>query len=42
MLVVEIEKASHLFKRIVVDMERLYGAEHVGINVNFPTYLPIL
>lgn len=36
----DVEKIEVLFRRFVVDFEKLYGAEHVGINVHFLTHLP--
>lgn len=36
----DVENMKHLLKRFVIDMEILYGPEHVGINVHFLTHLP--
>lgn len=35
----DMTKVGLLFKRFVVNMEQLYGKEHVGINVLFLTHL---
>jgi hypothetical protein len=35
----DVQKVQVLFRRFVIDFERLYGAKHVGINVHFLTHL---
>ena len=38
--VTSIKKVEALFRRFVVDTERLYGEEHIKINLHFLTHLP--